>query len=252
MKIDRINKIRALLNETETISIDKLCETFGMSKNTIRRDIAELEKQGIIQKIYGGIMLAQKDVPEPFAMREIKNQQAKKQIAQLAASLVNDGDVIYIDSGTTTMHMTKHLAERKNLTILTASVHVINSAFHYPQLNVIATGGTLYRPSNSFVDGVVLDFLRKYNISKAFLSSTGFSIENGVTNASPLECEIKRFLTEKSQTRILLADYSKIGIASLMTFCQLKDIDTLVIDRLPPDNYTSYLKEHNVNLVVPN
>ena len=202
MKATRLNDIENLLEEQNTLSINHLCEIFNVSKNTIRRDIAELEKRGTIKKVYGGIMRNQTNIPEPFAAREIKNKTKKKQLAKLAANLVDDNDIIYIDSGTTTMHMIPYLAEKKNLTILTANVYVINEAFHYPQMNIIATGGTLYRPSNAFVGASVLQFLEGFNISKCFLAATGISIENGATNASPMEGDIKKYLTSNSKTKI--------------------------------------------------
>ena len=94
-------------------------------------------------------------------LAKIKNKTKKKQLAKLAANLVDDNDIIYIDSGTTTMHMIPYLAEKKNLTILTANVYVINEAFHYPQMNIIATGGTLYRPSNCLCWRVFFPIFRR-------------------------------------------------------------------------------------------
>jgi len=250
MKIDRLKKIEEILTESKSISIDELCSVLQVSKNTVRRDISELEKRGFIQKVYGGIMLNSNESPEPFAMREIKNQLQKKQIAKLASNLVNDGDVIYIDSGTTTMHMVPYLADKVNLTIITASVHVINAALCYNQLNVIATGGSLYRPSNAFVGASVINCLKNYNISKTFLAATGFSLENGVTNTTPLESEIKHYVTQRSHTKVLLADSSKIGISSLMTFCQLKDLDYLIMEQEPQQKeYFNYFIENNVKLI---
>ena len=113
MKITRIQKIRDLLTEKNSISIPELCEQFNVSKNTIRRDIAELDKEGFIRKVYGGIMLknVNNDKPlEPFTARENRNIDAKKAIARLAVSQIKEGDVVYIDSGTTTMHMVPLLA----------------------------------------------------------------------------------------------------------------------------------------------
>ena len=251
MKATRLNEIENLLEEQTTISINKLCETFNVSKNTIRRDIAELEKRGIIKKVYGGIVRNQTNIPEPFSSREIKNKNKKKLIARLAASLVNDNDVIYIDSGTTTMHIVPYLADRKNITILTANIYVINEAFHYPQINVIATGGTLYRPSNAFTGASVLQFLKEYNISKCFLAATGFSIKSGATNASPMESEIKKYLTMHSQTKILLVDSTKIDQISLVTFSPLKDMDYIISDKPLPLTYEDYSSENHVHLITP-
>ena len=251
MKATRLNDIETLLEEQNTISINRLCDIFNVSKNTIRRDISELEKRGTIKKVYGGIMRAQNNIPEPFSSREIKNKHKKKLLARLATNLVDDNDIIYIDSGTTTMHMVPYLSEKKNLTILTANVYVINEAFHYPQMNVIATGGSLYRPSNAFTGASVLEFLSGYNISKCFLAATGFSIENGATNASPMEGDIKKYLTANSKTKILLVDSTKINHVSLVTFAQLKDMDYIITDKDLPDEFKNYFHEYDVKLIIP-
>lgn len=251
MKATRLNDIENLLEEQNTISINRLCEIFNVSKNTIRRDIVELEKRGTIKKVYGGIMRNKTNIPEPFAAREIKNKAKKKQLAKLAANLVNDNDIIYIDSGTTTMHMVPYLADKKNLTILTANVYVINEAFHYPQMNVIATGGSLYRPSNAFTGASVLQFLKDFNISKCFLAATGISLENGATNASPMEGDIKKYLTNHSKVKILLVDSTKLNQVSLVTFSKLKDMDYIISDKKMPEEYEDYFKENNVTLITP-
>lgn len=253
MKIDRINRIHELLKSIHNISINELCDTFNVSKNTIRRDIAELEEKGIIKKVYGGIVLAEDESasPEPFSSRENRNIEAKKKIARLAASYVQDGDVIYIDSGTTTMHMIPYLTDKHRLTIVTASVHVINAASAYNNLNVIATGGSLYIPSKAFIGQSVITCLKNYNISKVFLASTGISLEHGATNASPLECEIKRCLVEKNCTKYLLIDHSKIDISSLMSYCALKDLDYVVMDQEPPTKYLEHFHHHHVQLACP-
>ena len=251
MKINRINKIQEMLEKETSLSINDLCEDFGVSKNTIRRDIAELEKRGIIDKVYGGITRKQSTLsaPEPFAAREMKNAIQKQQVARIASTLVNDGDVIYIDSGTTTMHMIPFLADRKHLTIVTASVYVINAATAYPNFNVIATGGQLYLPSKAFVGSSVSRCLQNYNLSKIFLASTGISLENGATNASPLESEIKHNLVHKAGKKFLLVDTSKLDVVSLMTYCQLSELDTVIMDKLPPEKYTDYFATHKVQLL---
>ena len=253
MKINRIEQIHELLKKQHSISINDLCDTFGVSKNTIRRDVAELENTGIIRKVYGGIVLKEEEsgTPEPFAYREGRNVKAKKQVAQLAAEQVQDGDVIYIDSGTTTMHMIPYLSKRRYLTIVTASVHVINAADGFTGLNIIATGGTLYMPSKAFVGPSVLSALQSYNLSKVFLASTGISIPHGATNASPLECEIKRSLAQKNAETYLLVDSTKFGKASLMTYCQLSDLDSLITEKEPDKEYTDYFEKHNVRLILP-
>ena len=253
MKVERIHQIYELLRERKRISLDELCENFGVSKNTIRRDIAELEENGLIRKVYGGIVLKEADIMslEPFAAREIRNIDEKKKIAAVAAQEVNDGEVIYIDSGTTTMHLLPHLAEKNFLTIVTASVYALELATRYGNLNVIATGGNLQPPIKALVGPSVLECIRNYNFSKIFLASTGITIEHGATNASPLECEVKRELVQKSCPKYLLVDNSKFDVASLMTYSELTDIDHVVTDKAPPEKYLEYFKQKGINLILP-
>lgn len=249
MKFRRLSEIENYLNSVGNISLDKLCEVFSVSKNTIRRDIAELEKRGSIRKVYGGIVSTKKNTPEPFKSREVKNQKEKKIAAELACQLVHDNDVIFIDSGTTTMHMIPFLAARKNLTIITYNLHVIIAAMSYPNLNVIATGGELHREANSFVGINTINFLKNYNIAKAFLASTGISLTSGVTNVFPAEYQIKKYMMEAAPTSILMVDHTKINIASLMTYCRLEDMNYVVVDSPPPQEYIDFFAQNQIVLL---
>lgn len=143
LKESRIKEIENYVLKHENVSIDTLCSLFDVSKNTIRRDIAELEKKGIIKKIYGGITLNDnnKKPTIPFGQREITNKLPKQLIAKEASKLVEDGDIIFIDSGTTTIHMIPFLADKKNLTIITNNMNAIVKSFPYTNLNILSTGG---------------------------------------------------------------------------------------------------------------
>lgn len=250
LKEDRIKEIENYVIKNESVSLDKLCSMFDVSKNTIRRDIAELEKKGTIKKVYGGITLNNKMTTIPFQEREIKNKGAKQIIAKEASKLVNDGDIIFIDSGTTTMHMIPYLANKRNLTIITNNVNVLVKSFPFRNLNVLATGGSLYRKTNSIIGIEAVNFLRNYNISKCFMASTGISIEKGVTNSSPLEFEIKRSVINQSNEVILLVDHSKFEKVSLMTYCDLSDIDIFITDKPVDKNYKNFFLENDVELII--
>lgn len=249
MKFHRLNEIEKYLDDVGNVSLDKLCEVFNVSKNTIRRDVTELERRGSIRKVHGGIVSTKTNVLEPFELREVKNQAEKKIAAEIACQLVQDGDVIFIDSGTTTMHMMPYLADRKKLTIITYNLHVILAAIPYPNVNVISTGGELYRGANSFVGINTINFLKNYNISKSFLSSTGISITKGVTNASPSEYQIKKHIMETASTAILLVDHTKLNVTSLMTYCHLQDFDYIVMDAPPPQEYIDFCRANKIVLL---
>jgi len=251
VKEDRINELQNYILEKERASIEELCSVFNVSKNTMRRDINQLESQGKIKKVYGGIILTDKKTTEPFESREVKNKDAKLIIAKLASTLIEDGDIIYIDSGTTTMHMIPYLSDVKNLTIVTNNLHVILKSLPYQNLNVISTGGTLFRRTNSFVDSGAVSSLKKYNISKAFLATTGISIAKGITNSSSLEYDIKKYIVEHCDKKILLADDTKLGKVSLITYYDLKDIQVFVTNQKPDDEYTNFFNSNHITLIAP-
>ncbi|EGO63004.1 DeoR/GlpR family DNA-binding transcription regulator [Acetonema longum] len=251
MKERRIKKLEDYIVDTERASIEELCAMFNVSKNTIRRDINELEKKGKIKKVYGGIVLSDKKTTEPFECREEKNKEVKQIIAAFASSFVEDGDIIFIDSGTTTMHMVPHLSEKKNLTIISNNLNVIVSSLPYPDLNIISTGGTLFRRTNSFVDANAVANLKRYNISKAFMATTGVSIAKGVTNSSSFEYDIKKYVVENCDKVILLADNTKLGRISLTTYYDLKDIHVFITNTRPDKEYLEFFSQHGIELITP-
>lgn len=251
MKINRIQAIYTHLKEVGSISIDELCERYGVSKNTIRRDIAELAKDGLIHKVYGGITLAEQNAGtlELLSEQEDREAEIKKRIAKAAAGYVEAGDVIYIDSGTTTRHMIPFLARLPRVTVVTASLFVVNACAGHTNIHVICAGGLFYHPSNAFIGTPVIDCLEKCNIAKIFFSSTGVSLENGATNAVPPEAEIKRKLMEKTSRKYLLVDHCKFEKNALMTYGELKDFDVILSDGMPPEAYRDYFARNQVEYV---
>lgn len=253
MKTDRLKQMEHYIIQNENASIDTLCSLFNVSKNTIRRDISELEKKGIVKKVYGGITINNdKKSTIPFEQREIKNIDEKQKIAELASNLVEDGDIVFIDSGTTTFHMLPYLNDKMNLTIITNNLNIIMKALPYSNVSILSTGGSVYRKTNSLIGIEAVNFLKHYNISKAFMATTGVSIAKGITNSSSFEYEIKKTVVENSNKVIILADHSKLGEASLKTYCPLESIDYFITDKLPSKDYIDFFKNHNVKLLTSN
>ncbi|WP_160722657.1 DeoR/GlpR family DNA-binding transcription regulator [Bacillus sp. USDA818B3_A] len=248
IKEKRIKKIYDYVIEHQSASLDELVEVFDVSKNTIRRDVQELVDRGDLKKVYGGVSSVHKKL-ESFKDRQIRNQEQKVLISEIASSYVEDGDFIFIDSGTTTIEMFGFLKE-KNLTVFTNSIDFIVRALPYENLNVISVGGMLERKTNSFVNPRNMELFKDYNIKKAFMASTGISLVNGVTNASPLESELKKTIVNRSSEVYLLADHDKFDKYGLMTYCGLHEIDFLITDQLPDDSYQEYAKNNQIQLVI--
>jgi len=250
VKQDRIKKIEQCLIESETISLTELCKMFNVSINTIRRDVAVLESKGIVRKVYGGITLnTAAGNTIPFIQRTQERIDEKVQIGKFAAPLVSDGDTIFIDSGTTTINIIPHLASFNNLTIITNSLNTINEASKLPNVNVISTGGILQRKTNSFAGITTVDFLDNLNIDKAFMATTGISIEKGVTNTTYLEAEIKKIVASISTDIIIMADHTKFDKISFMSYCPLGKINYLITDLKPSQKYMDFFNQNNIECI---
>jgi DeoR family myo-inositol catabolism operon transcriptional repressor len=252
MRTKRIDEIEKYIRKEKSVSIDTLCRKFDVSKNTIRRDIDSLAKSGIIQKVYGGITLADRSISKgllPFTDRQSRFSEAKHSIAQTAAGYVRENDVIFIDTGTTCHNLIDSLSDI-SCTVITNSLLTAGKALSYENIRLISLPGHLQRKTFSFVDEKAGEFLKDYNISKAFMACTGLSIRQGLTNASKEEYLIKKAVIENSVQCFALADHSKFDSFSLMTYCPLERIDYLITDQTPSDDYISFCQDHHITLNV--
>ena len=168
MKSFRLRRMEQYILEKDTVSMEELCREFNISMNTVRLDVAQLVNKGSVEKVYGGVCSNRKNSLVPFEERKMRNSEKKRAICRAAAELVEDGDIIYIDSGTTTMYLVDFLEDRKNITILTHNLNAIMRAIPYSNLQIICLPGSLDRRTNSFVAADTGRILERYNIKKAF------------------------------------------------------------------------------------
>ena len=244
MRNTRLNEMEKMIARSGTISMTELCEHFQVSMNTVRRDIAELKRRGEIEKVYGGVTSV-KSVQEHLSSYDERMQvsEASKQaICRKAAELIQDGDIIFVDSGTTTAHLPEYLSDCSEVTIVTNNLALVQKAIPYENLRVIVLPGQLRRKTNSLTGMDTISKLRQYNVQKAFLATTG-TTQDGVTNSSPQELEIKRIAIECSQKKILLVGEEKFGHAGLMTYGKFTDFDYIVTDRVPQQPYLDAIRK---------
>lgn len=251
MKYPRLRKIEEYVIQRDFVALDELCSVFGRSKNTIRRDVIELVESGMFEKVYGGVRAA----PTPghsfssFTERAVHYAREKKRLAKVAASFVRDGDVIYLDSGTTIAAMLPHLADLSSLTIVTVSIHVLSFCLNHPNIQCIDLGGPLNHSTASLMpDEKTAERLHQFNVSKAFMGATGISIENGVTNQLG-ELPLKKKAVEHSNIRYLLVDSSKFDHVALLTFASLTEFHAVITNTLPQKKYRDYFQENNIKLI---
>lgn len=251
MRSKRIDEILEYINEHKTVSLDNLCEVFNVSKNTIRRDLDFLSEKSLIKKVYGGVTLVQNNTMISYEDRDIKNSSTKLSLAKIAASFIDDGDTIFLDSGTTVVNIIDFLADKKDITIFTTNLTAIIKAIPYNNLKIVTLSGILNRETNSFAGVNCTEVLRNYNLKKCFMGCTGISLENGLTNSSYSEYEIKKIAIEKSNYRFLLTDSTKFDNVALMTFANIKDLNYVITDKMPSNKFIDYFKDNDIKLILP-
>jgi len=248
MRTLRLQKMKDYINEKGAVSFEELCRVFEISINTARRDIAILETDGSITKVYGGVKTSKPSGLVPYKERYIKNLDQKLAICRKAAEFVQDGDVIFLDAGTTVHYMLDYL-QNLNITVITASLTVLIKAAKMPNIRLYTLSGTLNRESNSFEDIGASAILERYAISKAFMAASGYSITNGITHASPWEYEMKHaILSRKNTDTYLLVDNTKIDSSAIMKYGEANDIKNLVTCPPVSDKYTEFLQSQNIKL----
>ncbi|WP_158734602.1 DeoR/GlpR family DNA-binding transcription regulator [Alteribacillus sp. YIM 98480] len=246
IKTQRIEEIRRYVKHHQVVSFDRLAKTFKVSVNTVRRDVQKLVNEGQLKKVHGGVSVYDSQ-PAQYEEREIVNESAKRQIAKASAEMVEDEDIIFVDTGTTTVYMAEYLRGKK-VTVLTNNLDFIIQSKREPDITVISTGGLFDAATNSFINLQSSDVLTSYNINKAFMATTGISNDNGVTHASPLESEIKKEIVKKSTRVYVLADSTKFDKHALITYCTLKAVDCIITNTSPSSTFMNELKNHNVYL----
>lgn len=250
MKDMRLDEMEQYILQCGAISLPALCKTFDVSMNTVRRDVAKLLARGTVQKVYGGVRARRSEQLTSFDARTVARSPQKQAIGAAAATLIADGDIVYVDSGTTTMYIAQHLQHLHHATLLTNNLQCINLAAANPNINVLVLPGKLQRETYSVTGMETILQLRKYHIHKAFMAATAVSLTNGVTNSSSLEYEIKRTALQQSEAAYLLVDAAKFDRTAMLTYAQLADFSGVITDVRPPEPYCERLDEAKVSLIM--
>lgn len=247
----RIKQMEQYILRREFVTMEELCAQFDVSINTARADVARLVEKGSIKKEYGGVVGIRSSALSTFSERIMKNMSAKEAIGRKAASLVEEGDVIFVDAGTTAACMFNDISILpRNLTIVTANLQAINILTETTDLEVFVLPGKLVRRTNAFAGIDTVEYMQKFNFTKAFLGATGVNYEGKLSDSTSVEAEIKRQVLESSAKTYLLADSNKIGKIAMLTYADLSKIDTWICDADVDKPVDALCRTYDVTLVL--
>jgi DeoR family transcriptional regulator of aga operon len=249
--IKRRSFIMQQLEENGQVSVNDLSLMFGVSEVTIRNDLAKLEKKNLLIRARGGAM----KINRASTDFELSDKQRihfleKQRIGKLAASLVNDGDTIIIDSGTTTMEVARNLENVKDLTVITNALNIAIQLAKFKTINVIVPGGMVRNESQSLVGSNSTDSFRNLYCDKLFLGVDGFDTTYGLSTPNIEEAHLNQIMIEVSKQVITTADSTKFLRRSLAHICPVSRVDVLVTDSGIDKNLLQELEQDGLKVLV--
>lgn len=249
MKDARLNAMEQYILQNEEVTIQELINHFGVSINTLRRDLDELEARGHVTKKYGGAAASTPPSLTPMPRRFQMHVQSKRAIGECAASVIPDGATVFIDSGSTTYNIVRCLDQKRGLTLVTHSLVALNEASALKEVNTISLGGIYNASLGAFVGFSALETVKTLSVKIAVMAATGVSIRHGLSNTTYFEAEIKRAVTARAEKIVLLADRTKFGKEALITYCPLERVSAVVTDVPPPAEYAQFFREKGIALL---
>lgn len=249
--MERIELIKKELMDNHTINISVLSKKFGVTTQTIRRDLIQLESEGLINRTYGGAILNESkvDFAVPFYRRLARNKDKKDKIALEVTPLLKNCSSIFADSSSTVVNAIKFLRD-SNLTVVSNSAEVPKQLYN-GKANFISSGGVLDRQSLSFHGVIAEHTLKNYNVDVALISCKGLDKDSGVTDSTDSEAVIKKIMMEQSNKVYLLVDSTKFGKKGFVHLIDISKLSNVITDKKPDIQWIEYLKQKNVNLIFP-
>ena len=249
MKKDRMEAVAELLDKRGKMSLEQLSEYFpNVSEMTLRRDLLRLEQDNRIIRIRGGAMSVKevkKVSGEEYTKKTVINTDKKREIAQKAASLIDEGCCIFLDGGTTAMYLAKEMPDIP-CNVFTNGIAVAMELAQKKNVRIIMLGGQLLKENLSTASPVAKVYLDNYNFKIAMISASAFTLEHGFSCSSQIEADMLRMIRKKADALYMMLDSSKIGRVKPYTFAQIEDLDVLIADDDFPAEIKAAFKQKNI------
>jgi len=249
----RVKEIQQIIKSSASITIKDLAEELQVSKMTIRRDLNQILQDPEIKLIRG--MLIYNRTPDSddeskysIISASTLNQGAKERIAEKAKSLLEPGDSIIIDAGSTTELLARILPKDLNIEVTCFSLNILNEILKNGNCSVTLPGGEFHCSSMIFRSREGIELLKRTRVKKAFISAYGVNLRLGITCSASFERELKLTAINSAEQRILLADSSKFGKVNNIHFADLEDFDTIVTDELLPEETAQKIRNRGIIL----
>lgn len=250
--VERQIQMQDFIDRMQRVSIEQLCETFEVSTATARRDLEALARMGKIQRVHGGAITMQHAPPEaPLSLRSAERAEEKRRIGKAGADLVEDGDTVFLGSGTTVLEVAHNLRHRaaNNITVITNSLLAMNALAGVPQIQLLTLGGVLRQSEMSFIGHITEQSLTQFRADKVFIGIHAIDAKHGLTSDYLPETQTDRAIMNIGQQVIVVADHTKCGRVSTTLVAPVNLIHTFITDSETPDDFATALRQAGVQVL---
>lgn len=248
----RREQIAVFVQDRSSATAEQLSEQFGVSLMTVWRDLTALEEEGRVRRVRGGAARVERreDTEPLYDSKRVLNPTAKERIARYAVEqFVQNGDILFMEAGTTVVAMAKYLANYQQLTVIGNGLGTMNELARLtPSINVYCCGGMLRPVAYTFVGPQAEEYFRNINATTCFLSATGITLTEGITDVSLLEIQVKRAMAASADRVIFLMDSSKFGVRSLARIVSLSDVSVMITDADAPPAFVDTLRGMGIDV----
>ena len=247
---ERQKQILSLLTKQGRLSVSEIVEQFSISLATARRDLESLAEQGKLQRVHGGAITVEQAPPElPILQRENEQANEKQRIGQTAAALVQDGETVFLGSGTTVLEAARALRGRHSLAVITNSLAVVNALAGADGVSVICLGGMLRNSELSFIGHITELAMTELRADKILIGTRAISLEHGLTHDYLAETVTDRAVLKAGKEIIVLADHTKFGRASAGLLAPLEQVHTIVTDGQTSNEFIKAVRGRGIKVI---
>jgi DeoR/GlpR family transcriptional regulator of sugar metabolism len=250
LAVERRQKILGLLEKKGIVQVSELTDMFDISEVTARVDLENLQKEGLLKRTHGGAINTKATNFElNFEVRAGKYREEKKRIGLAAAELVQEGDVIILDAGSTVLEVAKNLKDKQNLTVITDALNIAMELGGRPGIEIIVTGGSFRDLTISLIGPVTERTISEFNVDKTFLGVNGVSLTKGLSCISVVDMQIKKAMINAAKEVILVADFSKFGRTTMAVVGPITTPDRIVTDSNVSFQDIKFLREKGIEVI---
>lgn len=245
----RRDQILAHLSTRDRSSVGDLSQMLGVSEVTVRKDLDQLEAQGLLTRVHGGAVVSGRGRLELyFAAREQEHLEEKRRIAQAAAALIHSGQRIFLDASTTALQVARLIKDREDLVVVTNGLYTALELNFCEGITTIVVGGTMRRRSSSLVGSLNHNTLQRLRVDSGFFGARGVTGRDGLMESEIDEAQLKQQLVSASGLVVGIVDSSKFGAMSFSAFALPHEIDRIITDERAPESIVRELRAHDIDV----